>query len=429
MAHAREQIEVFDSDSEDTQIVFEGQSCEVRQIKKERIRALRLLREGRLGFAATWYAENDFKALDTLVEHARLSADQGEESTISFPELDQPEGTATDEPEGPDYSVEELHALGEEIARAVDSFGSGLKTRVHLNQWKGGQTIRHGDSKALSSRRSWLNASISIQRFREGDILGMSESIFTTGPKLQSKIALERLHEFLQLADETADLVPGRYPVLFTPKGSTALMVPVLPALNGRRIASGTSPLCGKMNKLEYDEKFNLIDDPSLPDRHYSVSHDDEGAPRTRRNIIKDGVVNSFFHDLTTAALLDTEPTGHGFREYPNEPPSPGYGNPTVRPGDLPLKEMLAKIDRGLLVHHVIGIGMNASAAGDFSYPIQLAFKIEGGEIKGRVKNLSITGNAHKLLRDIRSMSRETTVNSWNQELPHILLPHVDVIG
>ena len=60
---------------------------------------------------------------------------------------------------------------------------------------------------------------------------------------------------------------------------------------------------------------------------------------------------------------------------------------------------------------------------------MSLAFKIEKGEIVGRVKDVSIAGNVYDLLQDVAAVSRETEWVYYNFNLPYVLLPDVNVVA
>ncbi len=424
-----EQLEFFEAENEITLIAFEGTRCDTRQIRKERIGAARVLRDGRLGFASGGLESADGSARGRIHANARVSASFGEESALRFPAVSETQADHDSNTRWRARSIDELHAMGERLAREAQALEPGLKVRVDLHQERGHREIGHGGDAALSLAANWLYTSIFLQRFEEGDILGLWEIIFNSDTDPRPEQALDRLRRQLKLSKRIAPVTGGEMPVLFTPKGASALLVPLLSALNGQRIAEGNSPLCDRLGESVYDPRLTLHDDPTFPDRHHSETHDQEGTPRTRRVFIEAGVPRSAFHDLSTAALLDTRPTGHGFRDPDHRPPAPGYGNPTIAGGEKSVDTLIAGIDRGLMAHDVLGVGMNASANGDFNYPLQLAFLIEDGEIVGRVKNASIGGNVHELLAEVKEFSRETEVNHYNQETPHILLPAVKVVA
>jgi PmbA protein len=67
--------------------------------------------------------------------------------------------------------------------------------------------------------------------------------------------------------------------------------------------------------------------------------------------------------------------------------------------------------------------------SGAFSNPLALAFKIEKGEIVGRVKDLSIAGNVYDLLKDVGAVSREAQWVFGTFHAPYILIPEMNVAG
>jgi len=58
-------------------------------------------------------------------------------------------------------------------------------------------------------------------------------------------------------------------------------------------------------------------------------------------------------------------------------------------------------------VDDVIGAGQGNNLNGEFSMSITLGYKIEKGEIVGRVKDVMVSGNIFELLPNIRCLSRE----------------------
>jgi PmbA protein len=74
-------------------------------------------------------------------------------------------------------------------------------------------------------------------------------------------------------------------------------------------------------------------------------------------------------------------------------------------------------------------LGQGNIISGAFSNPLALAFKIENGEIVGRVKNASIAGNIYELLQQVGAVSRETEWIYQDFNQPYILLEDMNVIA
>ena len=67
--------------------------------------------------------------------------------------------------------------------------------------------------------------------------------------------------------------------------------------------------------------------------------------------------------------------------------------------------EIIKSIDNGLLVHGLLGAGQGNMLGGDFKANILLGYKIERGEIVGRVKDTMISGNTYTALNNLIDIS------------------------
>ncbi|MCX6036715.1 MAG: metallopeptidase TldD-related protein [Chloroflexi bacterium] len=186
--------------------------------------------------------------------------------------------------------------------------------------------------------------------------------------------------------------------------------------------------MSGKIGEKLFDEKVTILDDGTIDGKFASASYDDEGVPRRRNMLIEKGVLKSFIYDLKTAAQSGVESTGNASRGLFN-PPEPSFTNLFIQPGETPLKDILASIDEGIIVEDLLGIGQGNIISGAFSNPLALAFKIEKGEIVGRVKDLSIAGNIYDLLKNVSAVSKEAQWVYSTFYAPYILIPEMNVAG
>ena len=189
----------------------------------------------------------------------------------------------------------------------------------------------------------------------------------------------------------------------------------------------GTSPLSQRLGEQVFDPRLTIWDDPTLAGRPDSSSYDQEGVPCYRKALIDKGVAASFIYDLKTAALMDTQSTGNGARSL-FSPPSPSPSNLVIEGGDQPLADILAGIDRGLLVENVLGVGQGNAISGAFGNSVGLGYVIERGEIVGRVKDVSIAGNIYENLRQLGTLSRESYWVYGQMRMPWMLLPEINVV-
>ncbi|RKZ21356.1 TldD/PmbA family protein, partial [bacterium] len=85
--------------------------------------------------------------------------------------------------------------------------------------------------------------------------------------------------------------------------------------------------------------------------------------------------------------------------------------------------------EKGILVCGVLGGGQSNVLAGDFSVNLALAFLIEKGELRGRVKNAMFGGNLYQLQPNLRELSREVQDVYGHMRLPYMVFERVKVAG
>lgn len=68
---------------------------------------------------------------------------------------------------------------------------------------------------------------------------------------------------------------------------------------------------------------------------------------------------------------------------------------------------MVRDIKEGLVVEFLIGAEQGNILNGDFSGNVLLGYKVERGEITGRVKDTMVSGNVYQVLKQIEAIGRE----------------------
>ncbi len=68
---------------------------------------------------------------------------------------------------------------------------------------------------------------------------------------------------------------------------------------------------------------------------------------------------------------------------------------------------MVKGIQEGLVIELLMGAEQGNILNGDFSGNVLLGYKIERGEITGRVKNTMVSGNVYQVLRQLEAIGNE----------------------
>ncbi len=419
-----EQVEVVNVQSESTTVGFESNRLKSSQVEETKGVAVRVVKNGRLGFAAS----SDEAATEKLVSNALESAAYGDEIPIAFPAPQSAPKVTTFDQAITELSIPRMVEIGQEIIDIICQIEPDALVNVDLERGVQHLSIRNQAGNNVSFRRSPMSIALEVNRIEGDDVLLMFDIMGTTVWEDDYLAFARRLGEKLELAKRSATIQSGRMPVLFAPTGALVLGLPLMLGLNGKSVYTSISPMVGKIGEKLFDDKLTIVDDPTLDGKFGSASYDDEGVAHRRNVLVEQGVLKGFMYDLKTAAQSGVESTGNGSRSL-FSPPRPSPTNLIFGAGETPLAEIIASIDEGLLVENALGLGQGNVISGAFSNSLSLAFKIEKGEIVGRVKDVSIAGNVYDLLQDVAAVSRETKWVYYNFNLPYILLPDVNVVA
>jgi PmbA protein len=424
LASQAEQAEVVSVQSESTTVGFEANRLKSSQVEETAGTAVRVVVDGRLGFAAS----SDESALEKLVSNAFESAAYGDEVPIAFPRAQPAPKVVTYDQTIVDLPISRMVEIGQEIVDHLLTIEPEARINVELERGIQNASIRNQAGADVTFRRSPLALFCEVSRVMGDDVLLMFDATGTTVWEEDYLAPTRRLGEKLKLAKKGATIKSGRMPVLFAPTGALVLGLPLMYGLNGKNVYTGISPMKSKVGEKLFDDKITIVDDATLDGRFGSATHDDEGVAHRRNVLVDQGELKGFLYDLKTAAQSGVESTGNGSRRLFN-PPSPSPTNLLFEAGQTPLVEMIAGIDEGLLVENVLGLGQGNIISGAFSNSVSLAFKIEKGEIVGRVKDVSIAGNVYELLPDVAGVSQETEWVYHFLRMPYILLDDMNVVA
>ena len=374
---------------------------------------VRVRHRGRVGVAGTTaVAETTGVATDDvgapLLDRALASAALGEELDLAFPAQAPLPAVATFFDPAADASLDDLIGIGRSLLEQLER--EGCRVNVTIEREAAETRVANTAGAAGAYRSTAIGVSAELWRIAGDDVLAIGDTY--EGADLPSDDALAALVRSVNLRLEHALRVvappEGALPVIFTPLGLSALMLPVTQALSGKAVLQGISPLAARVGEPVFDRRFSLTDNPLLVGRAASRPLDDECVPSRTTCLVERGVVQQFIYDLETATRARTHSTGHGQRSVFGKP-VPGYTNLVLGVGDQvsgnPVHDLggglLAAVTDGLLVDELIGVGQGNVIGGAFSHPVALAYRVERGTISGRVKDAAVAGNAYDLWKRV----------------------------
>ena len=189
----------------------------------------------------------------------------------------------------------------------------------------------------------------------------------------------------------------------------------VVPAFHGPDVTEGKTYLHGRTGELIAPDWFSLTDDPLMQGGLGSSPSDDEGVPSRTVPLIWEGVVRDILFDNFSSQKYGMERTSSGVRAERmmgsrsfRNPPTTIARNIVVPDRNCKTREkMIGEMDRGIIIHDILGAHTANRASGDFSVNSSLLFYVEKGEIVHPIDSAMIGGNALDMLSRINCMGTD----------------------
>jgi len=418
-----EEAEVFTVSSEETPVQFETNRLKHIQSKRSNSVALRIVKQGKIGYATTTELDDSQSLVNNAVETAQF----GMPAKFELPPLSAYPQVETYDPDTESVSLEKMIELGEKLIAMVKGHTPDILCEAEVTKGVVSVHIINSRGGQANYRKSIFSLGIEGTLIRDTDMLFVGESESSCHPLLETRTITEAVLQQLELAKNQASVPSQLLPVIFTPNGiASALISPLMAAFNGKTVLEGASPIGNRLDQQVFDEKLWLWDDPTIAYRPGSRPCDDEGIPSQRTPLIKQGTVANFLYDLQTAARAHTQSTGNGSRGRGGLPtPSPSAF--TITPAKTSFDEMVSDIKEGLVIEQLMGATQGNILGGDFSGNVLLGYKVESGKIVGRVKDTMVSGNIYQILKQITAIGSEAKWVGGFLNTPPLYLPNVSV--
>jgi len=403
-----QQAEVYVAQSLSAPVAFENNRLKSVTTVESEVVAVRVVKDGLLG-SATSARPGDSEVVEMAVRAAgfgpaaefdfaprampRADLCVSDDAVASWPE----ERMIT---EG-EKLIDTVRALGDGVLGSVDLEKSTSSTRVATSQ---GQDVRStGTAVSVSAVALLVEPDNMLWAFHGDRSRRMDLDFAAIGERVSWLYG----HGRGNVRQES-----GSFPVIFAPGAGIDLMARVEACLDGRSVTKGESPWRDKTGQRLLAESFTLHDDPARPWGAGTAPFDDEGVPTARRTLIRAGVLEEFNLDLRSAKVLGARSTGNGFRLAPQSQPAPCPSNLVLEPGTASVAELIAGMEKGLYVAGLQGAWAGSPFTGQVAGNIVLGFRIEAGEVVGRVKDCMLAVNVFEAFRDqLVALGREVELD------------------
>lgn len=211
--------------------------------------------------------------------------------------------------------------------------------------------------------------------------------------------------------------LPTRHcPVIFAADVAGSLLGHFIGAIRGGNLYRKSSFLLNCLGTPVFPAFIHVHEQPHLKKALGSAPYDSEGVATRPRDLVRDGILQSYVLSTYAARKLGMKTTGN----------AGGVHNLIVDPGELDLNGLLERMGTGLLVTELMGQGVNL-VTGDYSRGVS-GFWVDNGKIQFPVEEITIAGNLRDMFKRILAVGNDVDLRG-NIRTGSILLEEMTVAG
>lgn len=217
------------------------------------------------------------------------------------------------------------------------------------------------------------------------------------------------------------------YKAVLSPDVVASLMNAYVSSAIAEDIQKNSSLFVGKLGQKVASKKVTIEDLP-LAKTVFARSFDDEGVATFNKPVIKNGILQTYFYNLTTAAKDGVQSTGNGVVSGGSKV----YTSPNflqMKPGRKTQEELFQEIGTGVYITDVSGLhaGLN-SRSGNFSLQ-STGYFIENGKKSHALDIITISGNLVDVFNSIVSVGNDSKTFLSACRCPSVVIKKLAVSG
>ena len=327
--------------------------------------------------------------------------------------------------------LELYHAADVDVEKATElalyAEKSALEADERIVNSNGASFNSHTGVKVYGNSYGMLQSYLSSRYSLSCSVIGGEEDALENDYEYTVSREFNKLQSPIWVGENCAKKVVSRLnpqklstrevPVIFLNDVATGIISHFAAAISGSSLYRKSSFLLDHLGKQVLPEWFNISERPHLLRRLASTPFDSEGVRTQNREIVENGVLQTYLLTSYSGKKLGMPSTGH----------AGGIHNWLVQSNlNGGLASLLREMGTGLLVTDVMGQGVNI-VTGDYSRGAS-GFWVENGEIQYPVAEITIAGQLQDMLKNMVAVADDIEYRS-NIQTGSILLDKMKISG
>ncbi len=314
--------------------------------------------------------------------------------------------------------VGDTSIVEEDVIRDVFSLADECRAAGVLYNTSGSEEV--ATSSGIVSNDEGSALELSVRMFADKQASGHAVSCARDLRNFDPEGACTRAKEIALQSRNAITGEEGKYDIIFSPLCFANLLDHMMIHTSAFYIDSGLSFLKDKIGDKVASDMVTLYDDGTHPEGLGSGRYDEEGVPCQKTAVIKEGILQTYLHNTSTAKKYKTSTTANAGLIAPSPT------NVVLEEGDYSFDEMLSSLKDGMYVTNTWYTRYQNYSTGEFStIPRDGMFLIKDGELSTPLKGIRISENMLNMLSNVAAVGNDTEhIQWWEAETP-TFTPHV----
>ena len=427
-----EQAEAFAEESRRTQVKARAGQVDSLSASESRGVGVRLLNDGRLGYA--WSADPSSDDVAGLLPAARANAelatsDEANGLPVAAPGEELP---WLFRPSMAAMETTRKVALSLDLERAATSSHSDVRKVEEVLYGDAVSRVAIASTVGTSGEYARTDCWCMVSALAERD--GETQSGFSfrvareTDELPWQEVASEAALRGARLLGATKPSTE-RLPIVLDPWAAAGFLGVLANALSAEERQKGRSLLAGLADQEVASPVVTLVDDGRLLEGPASAPFDDEGVPTTRTVLVEEGRLRGFLHNSLTARREGGASTGNASRPSYRGVPGVSPSNLFVVPGPGAPEDVLTRAGRAVYVQDLTGLHSGANpVSGEFSVGAT-GLRLDGGALGEPLREMTIASTLLDVLKQVIAVGSDLRFYAGSIGSPTLLIGEMTVAG
>ncbi|MBI4825931.1 MAG: TldD/PmbA family protein [Nitrospirae bacterium] len=409
LSKGADSAEAFVSSGKGITVEVKDGEVDALEASLDAVIAVRVFRNGRLGFSFTTDISVADKVIDEAIEGSMWPA---EDIYNVIPQMLAPSDVPVFDSAIAKISEAELISQAISLEKSSLSYDKNVKRvrKAGVSSGVSSTVIVNSNGVSISYQSSYISAQIvAFAENENGDSqVGSDFTVKRRAADLQiTPVAVNAAKRAIELLGSRR-ITAMKLPIVLSPYIAVEFLEVLSASFSADAVQKQRSFFAGKLGKTVASSLVNIIDDGLLPWGIGSSPADDEGVPAQKKVLISEGVLNGFIHNTYTAKKDNVASTGNAVRSSSKGLPGVGITNLYINPEkDGNDKEAIVKsLSKGILITSVMGVHMANPVSGDFSIGIS-GLMIEAGQMAYPFKEAVISGNILDMFKMVEQVGSD----------------------